>query len=765
VNDATLFAAAWLLTYVLHSTALFAAAWLLERLQLLSRPAARETLWRAALLGALLTASAQSTGLVGHAALHLPFGAPPIAAASPAPESRVPAALPAADIPGVTVPPERDASSAAAPGATPPVELVQDVSAPGAAGGAAVSAHEYAPALLLLVWAAGAGLALLRLLALARLARRQLAGGTPAPEPLATELAELCAAQRVARPRLLIASALAGPISLPGGAIAVPPWAAASLDARHRRALLAHELAHQVRRDPQWQLATLGLGALLWCQPLHALARRRLVELAELQADAWAARASGDPRALAECLAECATQLRDRRPPPLGATITRGSPLLQRVERLLEETPMTVHTVPWQLRIAVPGVIAAAAFLLPGCDLGALQGSGRSSTTITISDDGDAQATVQRDGYALHMETDGATTFLEDESDLASLAPGASFTLSETLDGVTREYAVEADGSGALVRRFATDGHDAPFDAAARQWLAAALPRMFRESGFAAEARMRRLLARGGPERVLQEADAAGSDSTKATWLAALFGERKLQADQLGLALASAEKIGSDFELQRTLGALLDSQALDAPRWRQFLALAQQLGSDHERAEVLTAAAPRLPDDADARAAWLAAAGGMDSDDELGRTLAAGLEGFGAPPASAVQLVVFAAAHLDSDHDLGELLEKVVPRAGQPGIAGACLAAVRELDGDFQRRSVLLALLDAAPLDAADLRTALDIAAGLDASFERGEVLAALAPRVAADAELVRRYRDVASTMASLQRGEALVALDNAGAR
>ena len=51
--------AAWLLTVAVHATVLLGIAWLADRGALRSRPAWRETLWRAAFFGAVVTASVQ----------------------------------------------------------------------------------------------------------------------------------------------------------------------------------------------------------------------------------------------------------------------------------------------------------------------------------------------------------------------------------------------------------------------------------------------------------------------------------------------------------------------------------------------------------------------------------------------------------------------------------------------------------------------------------------------------------------------------------
>jgi hypothetical protein len=724
MNEPASALAGWLVTYLLHSTLLCAVAWLVDGLRLLRTPAAREYLWRAALIGALLTATAQGTGLVERVPFATLRATPRTIAGNVAPLSPRPA--PAAATAGLPAPTSSTVATATSPSPVAPPAVPAPRSALGRLG-AGLAARW--PGWLTLVWLAGAGLAALRLLLLGWLARRELADRAPAGMALAGEFASLCAAHGVAAPALSVAPALAGPVSLPNGEIVVPPWTITSLAARQRRAMLAHELAHQMRRDPLWRVLALGLEAVLWLQPFNRLARRRLANLAELEADAWAARSVGDPRALVECLAECAGHLDVNRAALFGAAMATESPLSERVDRLLKGMHMQVRGITWPIRFGVIASLVAALFLLPGCRVGDLRADdSRISTRVSISDDGESSVTVRRAAYSLHMESSGKATFAADESDLATLEPGATFTLTETLAGVKHVYTVKTDRAGSLSRAYARDDRVMPMDAAATQWLASALPRMFRDSGLDAEARVARLLARGGPTLVLTEVDLAGSDHAKAIYLGRLFDTATLDATETGRALATAAGIGSDYEL----------------------------------AELLIAIAPRLVPDAAAQAAWLAAASRIGSDHDLRRTIAAALDphtdGTGFAPA----LVALAAENLDSDFELRAVLETIAPRATDPALAAAYLAAVHRLDSDFERRTALTTLFDKARLDTTNLRSALDTTAGLGSDFEKRTVLVALAGHVAADPVLNRRYREVARAMSDFERGTALQALDDA---
>jgi hypothetical protein len=286
------------------------------------------------------------------------------------------------------------------------------------------------------------------------------------------------------------------------------------------------------------------------------------------------------------------------------------------------------------------------------------------STRISISD-GDASVRVKRSGYSLILSAEGEMSFKADESDLATLEAGGKFNLSEKLDGVLREYEVRADRSGQLTREYFLEGKLIPLDAAAQDWLAAALPRMFRESGFDAEARVGRLLARGGPELVLQEANLTHTDYAKVTYLRLLLEQAELGAAQAERALLSAAQIDSDYELSQVLQRSLKS----------------------------------LPAGAAPQAGWLTAARQLDSDYELGQAIHEALKRCGNDESFATALVGLAAEQLESDYELGQVLQRVAKQSMSPARATAYLTAAGELGSDYERRC---ALEEFAPSVAAD---------------------------------------------------------------
>ncbi len=385
MSDMGLRMAAWLLTYALHSTVLLCAAALLTA-RWVRGEAWRETLWKAALLGGIATASIQSAGWMagdlGGRELFVLRSAPATAEPSapshpsdpsvpsnpsapsnpsdPSALSGAEAALPASSSTGTARGSESPAVTSHAGASDDTEARLIDMSPstftiasapavrPSDASRAPESAAPAQPAPLpgqallawaMLAWAAGAAMMLARLAWRQVRLRRLLHGReSVADDAVLAMLAELRRNAGIWRPvRLTVCPATPTPLALGGGEICVPPRFLTGLDPEQQRSALAHELAHLARRDPAWHFAIGILESVFFFQPLNRMARARLRDSAEFLCDAWAARQTGSPLGLARCLAEVASWVAPgRHPIPAGtmAMAEGGSPLVQRVQRL-----------------------------------------------------------------------------------------------------------------------------------------------------------------------------------------------------------------------------------------------------------------------------------------------------------------------------------------------------------------------------------------------------------------------------------------------
>ncbi|HET9766570.1 MAG TPA: HEAT repeat domain-containing protein, partial [Thermoanaerobaculia bacterium] len=177
------------------------------------------------------------------------------------------------------------------------------------------------------------------------------------------------------------------PVAIRGGEIVVPPRFFAELDDEQRRAGLAHELAHLRRRDPQWQLAALVLERLFPFQPLLRLARQQLRESAEYLCDEWSARQVGSPLALARCIETVAAWI-PAAAAPLPDTATamarRSSPVVRRIERLLDADGLPARRKPSPLLAALPLVAVVVAAPVVSATAIRMESAGESEASNSV---------------------------------------------------------------------------------------------------------------------------------------------------------------------------------------------------------------------------------------------------------------------------------------------------------------------------------------------------------------------------------------------
>jgi beta-lactamase regulating signal transducer with metallopeptidase domain len=311
---------AWGITYLAHSTLLIAAVWLASRF--IRSASTRETLWKLALIAPLLTATLQRTVPMPHA--------------TPA---------------QITLPALSGAAAASA----------ADTSAETGRRPERAPLHRIPTPNVPTLWAIGAGLMLLRLLGGRALFVRALRDRVDVLREH-DRLARLRAAM-ACRPvvRLTESSAVGSPIamslSISGWEIVVPRATFARLSEEQKETILAHEIAHLVRRDPLWLVAAELMKALLFIQPLNWIVQKKMKECAEFLCDDLAVLHTSNPRALAETLAELATHMMPM-PRAVAAMAEGGSNLMARVARVLEaqrERPLRMA-----VRVAI-GVVAVAA--------------------------------------------------------------------------------------------------------------------------------------------------------------------------------------------------------------------------------------------------------------------------------------------------------------------------------------------------------------------------------------------------------------------
>jgi beta-lactamase regulating signal transducer with metallopeptidase domain len=771
------------LTLWLHAGVLLGMVWLLERGGGLRDPVRAEAAWRGALFGAVLTATISSAApamlqrIAGEvppapvATMRATYATPPPSDFGQASASSSPTTIPPraelAAMPAAMPRPHADAGA-------PSVAAMTDTrgSTMPASGPASTRATVALPSSLVrglaMAWLAATLAWLLltaqRLGALHRL-RRAARTWPAAAEAQQAQARALCTRLGLSAVALHRAAGLASPVVLPDRRVLLPAWSE-TIPRAESEALLAHELAHLARRDPRWRIAQHVAFAPLCLNPLAWLALRRLDALAERGADALAARALGDGRALAECLARCLAQqlARPASAPRFAlAMAERPGAVVDRVQHLLEDDPMRHDPrSPRRTRLVIAlGLLAALS--LPTIAVTAFADSLFTGQSISVHVDDDGKETVdiaiRAKDYALEVEIDGKVEFAPDESDVTGMAPDAELAIEETRDGVTRRLVVTPADRGTS-RDYRVDGEARDFDAAGRAWLAQVLPDIFRSTGIDAEARTRRILAQHGSDGLLAEIDRIRTEHGRARYLGLLFEHAALDVSQMSRALDQLRGIESDYELRQAITRALDARKLDAAQELQVLDLVQAIASDYERAELLVATASRLTLDPAAFAHWARGLDGIGSDYERRRALEALLQR-DRDQAAAVRLAFEAARGIGSDYEKRQLLEQGLAAAqADPALRELYLSVAAGIGSDYECKEALLALLRGATPDAGFALALLDAIDGIGSGHERSEALVELAARMPADAAVIERYRASARRLSTHERGKAEAALD-----
>lgn len=417
-------ALAWLLTYAIHSSILLSLAWLLVRARRWS-PGGAELLWKSAMLGAIVTASAQLS-------LDLrPAGTVVLTRDAGSAKREAPAQLAGARrtselTPSVSQLP-LPASPAPFPDAGQTITMTKS--------GAVVLAWGLVALVLGMTYVAR------RLILVGRLGDRR----EVEDDRLLNTLTALATDAGVRRtPRLTCTSRISSPVALGLDEICVPETAITELDAEQQRSLLAHELAHLARRDPVWLVAGSLIERVFWIQPLNRVANKQIAMSAEFLCDDWAVHRTGSGVPLARCLAQVAEWIQAS---PLGVPVAgmaeERSLLVSRVSRLVDG----VKPTPRSRR----GLALAAAAVLLGTILVAPGVSGKAGSVLFANQ-------LQRDPQDKASAADNTSP--EPSSQAPAVAATAAQSTVSVRDtnadtGVVNALIARLDDENADVRRAA----------------------------------------------------------------------------------------------------------------------------------------------------------------------------------------------------------------------------------------------------------------------------------------------------------------------
>jgi beta-lactamase regulating signal transducer with metallopeptidase domain len=331
-------------------------------------------------------------------------------------------------------------------------------------------------------------------------------------------------------------------------------------------------------------------------------------------------------------------------------------------------------------------------------------------------DDSRMRVVMAQDGRCVEVLSRGKITFADDESDVMAISSGGSFSVMEAVGGTTRKLVIRPGRGGQLERQYTVNDTAREMDAEARAWLSRMLLDVIRETGYDADGRVKRLLAKGGAKAVLGEVERIRSSGAKARYLEALLGARELSPDTLVMvAVMVKDDVDSSGDKARLLSMIAEQPRADMPVRRGVMDAAASISSSGDRRRVLTSLVEESED------------------------------------AASLVLAIRAGRGISSSGDKAALLLEIADKyVEHDTLRAEYLAAAATISSSGDRTRVLMALLDRAALSNAALADLLAVAGDIGSSGDKARLLTLVADGYSlGDARVRRAFFAAAGTIPS----------------
>jgi hypothetical protein len=369
-----------------------------------------------------------------------------------------------------------------------------------------------------------------------------------------------------------------------------------------------------------------------------------------------------------------------------------------------------------------------------GCD--DLRRSGSMTRVSNNSnDDGDDRADhrfeiiVSKPNHCIEARMNGLVRFSDDETTVVGLERGASaFFREKTRTSDRGVRFVPAAGGGVTARVYNGDS-ESEFDDEARRWLAGLLPKLLRETGYDAETRVARFVARGGIDGAMNEIATIESGSSRRSHYIALLNTANVSGDQAAAIVrqASENMKGSSGDVRSLLEEVpvrlrrsppLRKAVVDAVRRMHsdgdkrtvlleyasaadrelLLALLNEvpsINSDGDKRTLLVETADQAleNEDAELRRAWFGGYSEINSDGDKRAVLSAALPHARSSAALTAE-IIRSVRDIGSDGDASSVLVSVARRGllSTPELREMYMTAAQSIGSDGDRRRVMAAV-------------------------------------------------------------------------
>lgn len=441
---------------------------------------------------------------------------------------------------------------------------------------------------------------------------------------------------------------------------------------------------------------------------------------------------------------------------------------------------------------AVPAVPAA-----PGGEL-SVCGKRASIHNMTMeSHDGYKKwnATWSGDGCSVDLRAEGYIKFNADVTDIQSISSGGFFEVTLRQESTLKQVKVTPNGA-TLEYVYKINGSEKPFDADAKAWFSRFLLDLERTTGFAADARVPALLAKGGPNAVLDEINNLLGDYVRGIYFRKLLEQPNLPAPvvqrvikqagdqmhsdyemarvlmtvskQYDLAdeasrtafLTAAGKLKSDYEHSRVLIELLHRPNISRENVSMALNSASSIKSDYEKSRILLSLLDQKNFDQSELDFYLKLVSTIQSDYEKSRDLLAPMQKY-TLTADQSNRILDATVGINSDYEKSRLLLGLAKQGKfNEAQINSYLKAVDAMKSDYERSRSLLELMQNNTLSSPALKQAIENTSRSHSDYEKSRVLTTLVKANKFDESQMNSYISVMDSMSSdFERARCLMVL------
>jgi beta-lactamase regulating signal transducer with metallopeptidase domain len=328
------------------------------------------------------------------------------------------------------------------------------------------------------------------------------------------------------------------------------------------------------------------------------------------------------------------------------------------------------------------------------------------------------------DDCSVDLRAQGEIKFNAEATDIQSISSGGFFEVNVRQGDTLKQVKVTPSASG-LQYVYKINGQQQPLTGDAKAWFSQFLLSLERSTGFAADARVPALLAKGGPNAVLDEINNLLSDYVRGLYFRKLLEQPNLPAPVVQRVMRQAgEQMHSDYELARVLMTVSKQYDLpDEASRAAFLTAAGKLTSDYEHSRVLIELLRRPNISKENVGMALNSAGGIKSDYEKSRILLSLMEQKSFEQ-SQLDFYLRLVASIHSDYEKSrDLLAPMQKYKLAPEQVNRIMDATASMNSDYEKSRLLLGLARQGKFDETQMANYLKVVDSMKSDYERSRSL------------------------------------------